>query len=139
MENDNNNDMQNPTPEVPQTPPPVAPAAPVAPAVPVTPVTTAPTGGNPGKTLGIIGLVLSFLPFMGLIALILSIVGLNKSKKAGMSNGVAVAGIVLGSLNLIGALVFMVFMFIGFGALAQMCSELGPGTHLIDGITYTCS
>jgi len=130
---ENNNDTQSSVSETATTPPPAA-VAPVTPAAPV-----APAGENPGKTLGIIGLVLSFLPFMGLIALILSIIGLRKSKKAGMSNGVAVAGIVLGSLNLIGALVFMTFMFIGLGALSQMCSELGPGTHYVDGVTYTCS
>ncbi|GII98890.1 hypothetical protein Slu03_12680 [Sediminihabitans luteus] len=55
---------------------------------------------NPGKTLGIVGFVFSFL--FALVGLILSIVALNKSRAAGYSNGLAVAGIVISAVVIVG-------------------------------------
>jgi uncharacterized membrane protein len=94
---------------------------------------------NPGKTLGIVGLVLGFLGPLSLIGLILSIVGLRKSKKVGQSNGVAVAGIVVSSLVLIGVIILSVVLVTAAMHLLEVCNDLGPGTHLQNGITYTCS
>ncbi|KQO96571.1 DUF4190 domain-containing protein [Leifsonia sp. Leaf264] len=54
---------------------------------------------DPGRTLGIIGLVLAI--FFNIIGLIVSIVAYNKSRKAGYSNGFAVAGIIVGAVLLI--------------------------------------
>lgn len=51
---------------------------------------------NPGRTLGIIGLILAI--FLAPIGLIVSIVALVKSRKAGMRNGLALAGIIVGAL-----------------------------------------
>jgi hypothetical protein len=98
----------------------------------------APVGVNPGKTMGLVGLILSALfciPFSSLAGIIVSIVALVKSRKAGHSNGMALAGIIVGALVLIGGLVF----WFTVGALALKCQELGPGTHFVDGVTYTCS
>lgn len=54
---------------------------------------------NPGKGLGIAGFILAFFfPFIGLP---LSIVGFVKSKKAGVSNGLAFAGIILNSVFIV--------------------------------------
>jgi hypothetical protein len=53
-----------------------------------------------GHGLGIASLILSLLGF-GLIGLILGIVGLSKSKKTGHTNGMAIAGIVLGSVSMV--------------------------------------
>lgn len=62
---------------------------------------------NPGQAMGIAGLITSF--FLAVVGLVLSIVGLNQSRKAGMSNTPAVIGIVVGSL---GTLVTVVFIII---------------------------
>ncbi|GAB6940030.1 DUF4190 domain-containing protein [Isoptericola variabilis] len=94
---------------------------------------------NPGKTLGIVGLVLGFFGPLSLIGLILSIVGLVKSRKVGQSNGVAVAGIIVSGLVLLGTIIVGIVAGIGIAHVIETCGELGPGTHQVDGITYTCS
>jgi len=53
---------------------------------------------DPGQGLGIASLVTSLLG-LGLIGLILGIIGLNKSKKAGHTNVMAIVGIVLGAIS----------------------------------------
>ena len=58
----------------------------------------------PGRALGIVGLVLAF--FLNVVGLIVSIVAYSQSRKAGRSNGFAVAGIVVAVLEiLIGAVI----------------------------------
>ncbi|RPF22732.1 DUF4190 domain-containing protein [Myceligenerans xiligouense] len=94
---------------------------------------------NPGKTLGIVGLILSIIGCTSLIGLIVSIVGMVKSRKAGMGNGFALAGIIVGAIGTIGGIIFAISLAIGGGALIEQCAELGPGTHEVDGVTYTCS
>jgi len=106
--------------------PPQQPAAPYSPQ----PV-------NPGQTLGVVGLVLDFIVLP--VGLILSIVALSKSKKAGMTNGVAVAGIVVGAIFMVFAIIGIAFAVVGATALAQQCQELGPGVHYVNGVTVTCS
>lgn len=51
---------------------------------------------DPGRTLGIVGFVLAIV--FNIIGLIVSIIAYNQSKKAGYSNGFAVAGIVIGAV-----------------------------------------
>ncbi|MET0783931.1 DUF4190 domain-containing protein [Orlajensenia leifsoniae] len=51
---------------------------------------------DPGRVLGIVGLVLAI--FLNIIGMIVSIVAYNRSKKAGFSNGFAVAGIIVGGI-----------------------------------------
>ena len=65
-----------------------------------------------GNVFSIIGLVLAFFG-MQLIGLILSIVGLNKAKKAGASKGLAIAGIVLNAIGLVVATIFIILLIIG--------------------------
>jgi len=109
-----------------------APPAPYGP--PATPTV-------PGRTMGIVAFILSF--FVQLVALILGIIALVQSKKAGHSNGWAVAAIIISAvLMVIGIIVGIVLLAVflpALGELAQRCAELGPGTHeLPNGLTITC-
>ncbi len=62
-----------------------------------------PQAHDPGKTLGIIGLVLSF--FTALIGMIISIIAFRSSKKAGFKNAPALAGIIIGAVFTVGAII----------------------------------
>ena len=95
---------------------------------------------DPGKTLGIVALIAAF--FISLLGLILGIVALNQSKKAGFKNGPAKAAIIVSIimmvLGIIAAIVIFSLLGTAAGQFAQMCADLGPGEHVVDGITYTC-
>ncbi|WP_407318422.1 DUF4190 domain-containing protein [Isoptericola halotolerans] len=108
------------------------------PAGPPAPAYGQPPAENPGKTMGIVGLVLGFLGPLSLVGLILSIVGLRKSKKVGQSNGVAVAGIIVSSLMLVGVIIGSIALGLGVAHVLEVCNDLGPGTHIENGVTYTC-
>lgn len=97
------------------------------------------TAQDPGKTMGIVGLVLSFLGCLSIVGLILSIVALNKSKKAGYKNGVALAGIIVGAVVLVGTIIVAIVLGLGATALIEKCNELGPGVHYEDGVRWECS
>lgn len=114
------------------------------PQVPQQPVTPTPayTPGmqpeNPGKTLGIIGLVCAFL--FPLVGIILSAIGLSKSKKVGMSNGLALAGLIISIVGTIAQFIIGLFFIIAVLAAAGACSDYGPGMHTTEsGATITCS
>lgn len=92
---------------------------------------------NPGKTLGIVSLILSIVG-VGLVGLILGIIGLNKSKAAGQKNGLALAGIIVGALNIVASIILIVVLASAATQLASKCADLGSGTHVVNGITYTC-
>lgn len=51
---------------------------------------------NPGQSMGLAALITSF--FVPIVGLVLGIIGLNQSRKAGLGNGMAVAGIVVGGV-----------------------------------------
>ena len=93
---------------------------------------------NPGFALGIVGLILAILWPLQLFGLIVSLVARSQSKKAGLTNGFATAGIIISIivmvLTIIGAVLFGGLIL----ALLQTCAALGQGTHIIDGVTYTC-
>jgi hypothetical protein len=114
-----------------------APAAPATDAAPAAAPMT-PTAENPGHGLGIASLIVSILG-AGLIGIILGVIGLNKSKKAGQKNGLALAGIIVGALNLIVVTIIIVVSLMGVAQLATKCAELGTGTHIESGVTITCS
>ncbi len=117
------------------TPPPQQPAEPQPAPMPAAP---APVSTDPGKGLGIASLILGIFG-LGLIGLILGIIGHNKSKKAGMKNGVAVAGIIVSIISIIIGLVVGSLIVFGAMSLVQKCQELGPGVHEVNGTTYTCN
>ncbi len=91
---------------------------------------------NPGRSLGIAGFVLSILGPLSVIGLILSIIAFVQSRKAGMKNGFALAGIIIGAALTIGGITLLT---VGITSLIQTCAELGNGVHERNGITYTCN
>lgn len=96
-------------------------------------------GSTPGRGLGIAGFVLAFFGPAALIGLILSIVGLVQSRRAGRSNGFAIAGIIISALVLLAFIGLVIVGAIAASQVAETCQQLGAGTHVKDGITYTCS
>ncbi len=89
-----------------------AEAEPAEPAEPVTFVSTLkeqktsfleavnPSGENPGFKFGIISLLFALVA-LGLISVIFGVLGYKKSKKAGYSNYFAVAGIIIGAIEVV--------------------------------------
>ena len=118
----------NPQPSAQPTPPPGARV-------------DAPPGVDfPGKTLGIVGLVLSIVS--GLIGLIISIVANSQSKAAGYTNTPAKIGIIIGIVVTVLAVIITIVAIaiavtLGINV-AEQCAELGPGKHVVDGVTFTC-
>ena len=94
---------------------------------------------DPGKTMGIVGLVLSFFGLLSIAGLIVSIIARGKSKKAGYSNGLAVAGIIVSIVVLVISIVAIIIGGAAIVHVIQTCRDLGPGSHLVNGITYNCS
>ena len=101
---------------------------------------------KPGKVMGIVGLVLSclfFIPFASVVGLILSIVGFVQSRKAKESNGMALAGIIVGAvvslISVVAMIAFFAFAADMTSSLIEVCVDNGPGTHYVNGITYECS
>jgi len=101
---------------------------------------------QPGKTMGIIGLILSclfFIPYASLVGVILSIVAFVQSRKAKISNGPALAGIIIGGvvfvLTLLVTIAIFVFAVSEVGTFLEVCDERGLGTHFVDGEIYECT
>ena len=95
-----------------------------------------PAAEDPGKTLGIIGLVGAFL--LPLVGLIISIIGFNKSKKAGFRNIPALVGIIIGAIGTVTYVIIIGVSIAALSAIGQQCAELGPGVHENGGVTITC-
>jgi hypothetical protein len=100
------------------------------------PYTMPPQQQDPGKTLGIIGLVLSF--FTALIGMIISIIAYRSSKKAGFKNTPALAGIIIGAIFTVGAIIGTIAVVAILGKVAADCAQLGSGVHVVNGVTYRC-
>ncbi len=99
-------------PQAPVTPP----SEPQAPAPAPQPMNQVPVAAaNPGQGLGIASLICSILG-VSLIGLILGIIGLKKSKEAGMGNGMALAGIILGAIGLVFGLLWFVLVILAAAA-----------------------
>ena len=102
---------------------------------------SAPVAENPGKTLGIVGLVLAFVA--NIVGLIVSIIALNKSKKAGYKNGLALAGIIVSSVSIVISVIVIISIVAlgaaGLSAIAEACAGYASGEVLSDGVTtITC-
>ncbi|MBG6218587.1 hypothetical protein IWX75_003072 [Arthrobacter sp. CAN_A6] len=100
-----------------------------------------PPRDNPGRTLGIVGFVLAFIPFLNPVGVIVSIIALVKSKKAGRGNGLAIAGIIIGTL----ATIVLVLIIAGLVAaapliqeVAEFCEQAGPGPQIYNGQEIDC-
>lgn len=107
------------------------------PAAPPSAYGSSATGTVPGKTLGIVAFVLSF--FTGLIALILGIVALVQSKKAGHSNGWALAAVIISAIGLIiGVIVFFALVLPSISA-AATCASDPNAIVTIWGVQVSCT
>lgn len=134
-------DPHNPTnpPASDPAAPPAAPAYSAAP--PAAPAYDAggyaPAAPVPGKTLGIVAFVLSF--FLQLVALILGIVALVQSRKAGRSNGWAIAAIIISAIGLvIGTIVFFTLILPSISA-AATCAADPSAIVTVWGVEVPCS
>jgi len=87
---------------------------------------------DPGRTLGIVGLVLAFL--MAPVGLVVSIIAYRKSKAAGFRAGLPLVGIIVAAIFL---LIGIAVIGLGFH-LFNTCASLGPGMHVVNGVTWTC-
>ncbi|NUU07570.1 DUF4190 domain-containing protein [Leifsonia sp. C5G2] len=103
----------------------------------------APVSSPAQKTnvLAIVALATSFV--VGLAGIVCGAIALGQIKRRGEGGrGLAIAGIVVGSvttfLSVLGV-VAIILAFAGlFGGIAATCAELGPGVHEVGGVTYTC-
>jgi hypothetical protein len=91
---------------------------------------------DPGRTLGVVGLVLSI--FASAIGLVVSAIAYRKSKQAGFRNGAALAGIVVGLITTLALLTSGILSVVAATSLLDTCRDLGPGEHVVNGVTYTC-
>ena len=95
------------------------PSSPQVPSPAPAPVPQQPTqqmaAVNPGQGLGIASLVCSIVG-VSIVGLILGIIGLKKSKEAGMSNGMALAGIIISSIGLVFGVLWFLLIIIGAAA-----------------------
>ena len=123
-------------PAAPAAPSYSAPAYSAAPAYDPAAYGTAPGAPVPGKTMGIVAFVLSF--FAQLIALILGIVALVQSKKAGRSNGFAIAAIIIGALALIVGILLVFAVVIPSLNAATTCLNDPTGTATMWGVNLPC-
>lgn len=97
------------------------------------------SGDNPGLTFGVVSFVFALVG-LGLFSLIFGIIGLKKSKRAGRGNGFAVAGIILGILEIIAAIIISIFVVTFAIGAFNTCNELGSGTHVLtNGASITCN
>lgn len=97
---------------------------------------------DPGKTYGIVGFILSFFLFLSIGGLILSIIGYGKSKQAGITNNLALAGIIISAIST--ALTLMIVSFVLAVAVPRVnevldkCSDRNTSSVVIDGQKYDC-
>ncbi|WP_051478373.1 DUF4190 domain-containing protein [Arthrobacter sp. H5] len=97
---------------------------------------------NPGKTLGIVGMICAIIWPISIVGLIISIVALVKSKKAGMGNGFAIAGIVIGAIGVITGVIAIIGLIAvaGFSTeIIEFCETAGPGVQEYQGQQIDCS
>ena len=101
-----------------------------------------PDGGvvqRPSRGFEIAGFVLSFFGFLAIAGLIMSTISFRRLGRAGQPRGLSLAGIIISIVVLLLTLAFIVAAIVGASTLLETCADLGPGTHVVDGVTYTCS
>lgn len=97
---------------------------------------------NPGKTLGIVGLICSIIWPISIVGLVISIIAMVKSRKAGMSNGFALAGIIVGAIGVISGVIAVIGLIAVAGftqEVIQFCETAGPGPQEFQGQPIDCS
>lgn len=94
---------------------------------------------NPGRTMGLVALILSFVG-LGLLSLIFGLIALKKSRQAGRGNTLAVVAIVLGIIEIIAAIIVIIFLANYASMYFSTCEEYGSGTHVLtSGVEITCN
>jgi hypothetical protein len=92
----------------------------------------------PGRTLGIVGLILAFV--MSIAGIIVSAVGLHESRRAGIRNPYAIAGLAV-SIALTALQILAVVAGIALAIVVwRTCGTMGNGIHYLqNGSTMTCT
>lgn len=98
---------------------------------------------DPGRGLGIAGLVCSILGLftfggLSIIGLILSIIARKRSREAGFTNGLANAGLWIAIASLILGVILGAVVGCSLWQVMSQCNDLGPGEHVVNGVTITC-
>jgi hypothetical protein len=115
------------------------PEVPLQPWLQQPPRQSATASGKPGFVLGIVGFALSLIAVLNIVGLILSIISLVKSRRAGYTNGFALAGVIIGGLGVLLLAVIAVLAVPALVDAAETCARLGDGVHEVNGATYTCT
>ena len=92
-----------------------------APATAAPTTVIAPTGTVPGFGLGIAGFVLSMLGALSPLGLVFSIVAFVKARRAERKNGLALAGIVIGTLGTVVLVVVTVVAVVSLSNSTDIC------------------
>jgi hypothetical protein len=101
-----------------------------------------PTGGaveRPSRGVEIAGFVLSFFGILAIAGLIMSTISFRRLGRAGQPRGLSLAGIIISIVVLLLTLGGIIAAVVGISGAVSACQDLGPGTHEVDGVTYTCS
>lgn len=103
---------------------------------------------DPGKTLSIVAIILPFVGF-GLVGLILGIVAMNKSKKAGFKNTLALVAVIIGAVSIVAGIITTIVVIAALGQAAngidtitqviQACQSTGSEFVTVGGQEYSCS
>ncbi|GAB2986299.1 hypothetical protein [Frigoribacterium salinisoli] len=93
---------------------------------------------RPSKGFEIAGFVLSFFGILAIAGLVMSTISFRRLGRAGQPRGLALAGIIISIVVLLLTIGGIVAGVAGVSAVVEACGELGPGTHVVDGVTYTC-
>lgn len=94
---------------------------------------------DPHKVLGIVGFALSFFVLLNVAGLIISIIASVRSKRAGFTNGFAIAGVIIAGLGVALTITVILLVAPAFIDAAQTCARLGEGVHTLGKTTYTCT
>jgi type II secretory pathway pseudopilin PulG len=89
-----------------------------------------------GLVLAILGILICWVPFLGsvlcLLALVLAIVGLVRANRGRSGKGVAVTGVVLGSLGMVLSIVLIPVMFTALGAVLIAVRVNQTGQQMVE-------
>jgi len=137
----NGGPIPNPSEGQPPVAPPVPPRPDASPTAPdaysaSAPASTQPAATDPGRVLGIVGFILAFL--VSPAGIIVSAIGLFKSRKSGIKNGLALAGLILSIVFFIISIVIIVSLVAAAVSLLNHCAELGGGVQQFNGVPITC-
>ena len=95
-------------------------------------------GASTGNGLAIAGLVLGLLPLLNVAGLVLSIIGFRAARRENRPAVIGIVGIVISSLSIVFNLVMATIAIVVLSYTVAQCGDLGPGVHVVDGVTYTC-